>query len=72
MFHGRASAHQERCEPKGPGEGQDETVTKKMQVSGTWRVPNEQKTFDFFFEACEAEKGGLTGRRISRKVVLVP
>jgi hypothetical protein len=24
------------------------------------------------FEACEAEKGGLAGRRISRKVVLVP
>ena len=44
----------------------------KMQVSGTGHVPNEQKTFDFFFEACEAEKGGLTGRRISRKVVLVP
>ena len=44
----------------------------KMQVSGTKHVPNEQKTFDFFFEACEAEKRGLTGRRSSSKVVLVP
>ena len=52
--------------------GKTKLLLKKCRYPGLGASRTNKRLLNFFFEACEAEKGGLTGRRSSSKVVLVP
>ena len=66
LVHTRKGANQ-----KDLVRGKTKLILKNASIRD-WARPERTKDFEFFSEACEAEKGGLTGWRISRKVVLVP
>ena len=51
--------------------GKTKLILKECKYPGLGASRTNKRLLNFF-EACEAEKGGLTGRRIIRKVVLVP
>ena len=52
--------------------GKTKLLLKKCRYPGLGAPRTNKRLLNFFIETCEAEKGGLTGRRSSRKVVSVP